>query len=368
MKKIPWWWNEIPTESIILSQNALENNSLTSGVYTKQLEEIISETFGSYCAVLNSGTSSILAALLECDIGPGDEVIIPALTWIATSHAVLMTGATPVLVDVSSHNLLIDLSQIRQRISANTKAIVIVNFNGNQLLDTDCEDLIEFCAKKKIHIIEDSCKAMGTAYLTKQRTFSRTQCFSMGMISYLSVGYGGFALSKGKQVVERIKLIRDHGVVRGTSEIYPLRGANLKLSDVLSSIAIPQVPLLSQRIQESLKNYELYSMLIQNKSIAMMPRNENCVPTYMQVICKLPLKTDFVVKELNEHNIGTQRYHQALSRVEYLRKIPQNKGRKFVTAEHFVDQLLTIPSGSILENSTIRFVSEKINEIEEIRD
>jgi len=364
-KVVPWWWNPISLESKNDAVEAISQNRFTSGPSVELLEEALSKEFKSFCAVVNSGTSSIFASLVELGIGPGDEVLVPSLTWIATAHAVMMTGASPVLVDVNPTSLVIHPKQLKKRISKKTKAVVHVNFNGKRMTSEVAEVYAEICRDRQIEVIEDSCKALATELLSSPNTLSRTQCFSMGMISYISVGYGGFVLSQDLDLIKRIKLIRDHGVYRGSQEEYRLIGGNLKISDILASLALAQIPRIRERIADTKQTINRYKGQILTDNFKILDYGEDCIPTYIQAVCKSKEIRDFTISKLMEYGIEVIKYHEPLSRVPYLKKLPRNRNLKFTIAENVADRLLTLPSGFDLDVESIRVVCEKLNEIGE---
>jgi perosamine synthetase len=362
---LPWWWNDISEEAKLRAKESLWSNRFTLGEETQRLERELSSIFDSNAAVLNSGTSSIYASLVALGIGDGDEVIIPALTWVATAQAVLLTGATPVLADVEPLSCLISLEGIKEIISDRTKAIIVVNFNGKRLDSERRAELLFLRDKYGLRIIEDSCKAMGSEYLGKPNSLSDTQCFSLGMISYLSAGYGGFVLSQDYKRIESVKIIRDHGVIRNEeSENYKFHGANLKISDVSSSLVIPQLKELGNRVEKAKSFYSMYLQELESLGIGFFQFSREEAPTYMQIICHSKEQRNSLNELLKKQNIESKKYHDSLTKIKYISEIPINASRKFPHSDSLSERLLTLPSGNKLTEDTINRVCMELSRIE----
>jgi dTDP-4-amino-4,6-dideoxygalactose transaminase len=201
-----------------------------------------------YVLMTNSGSSALLMSLMALDIGPGDEVIVPSLTWIATAQAPGILGAKVIACDTLQDQPIIDAKLIESLITPKTKAIIPVHLNGRY-----CDlDAIKLLARKyHLAIVEDSCKGLFSSRNGNYfGTIGDMGCFSLGMISPVSVGFGGLIATRNLALYDKLKLIRDHGVVRNP-ENYSLLGFNFKISDLLASLAIPQ--LLNFKIKQKKK-------------------------------------------------------------------------------------------------------------------
>lgn len=260
MKKIGWWFTKINGE---LERNklleAFENRQFSLGKNVQEFEEKMAKVLDvPYVIMTNSGSSALTMALLAVNIKPGDEVIVPALTWIATAQAVQIIGAKVILADCQKEKPLIDIDEVEKKITSKTKAIIPVHLNGRSC---NMERLLKIGKDKNISIIEDTCKAMTSknenGFLG---TIGDMGCFSLGMMSLVSSGgYGGFVVTRNKEYYEKLKYIRDHGVHRGSDERYKLLGFNFKISDLLAAIGIAQLEQIKekrQHIDDLYKKYE----------------------------------------------------------------------------------------------------------------
>lgn len=157
-------------------------------------------------AAVNNGTNAIFLSLLAAGIGPGDEVIVPSLTFVATFQAVSMTGATPVACDVYENDLLTNIGDAEAHITSRTKAIIPVHYCGKPC---DMDRLLALGRSRGIRIIEDAAHCFGGTYHGQPvGSYSDIACFSFDSIKVISCGEGGAIVSHDKELIRKIKLQR----------------------------------------------------------------------------------------------------------------------------------------------------------------
>ena len=206
----------IPLTDVVVEQSDLDavaeclrSGWLTMGPRTKAFEEAVAEFTGSPHAVaVSSGTAALHLACAALDLQPGDEVIVPAFTFLATANAPRYRGATPVLCDVvSPHAPSIDPEDVRRRITERTKAVIAVHMCG---YPADMEALRAITTEHGLALIEDSAQGFGippTADLTCLSFFSKKQ---------LAVGEGGMVLTRDPELAAKVRLLRSHAMTSGT--------------------------------------------------------------------------------------------------------------------------------------------------------
>jgi perosamine synthetase len=257
------WIDEDEKREIL---NVLNENALTSAAKDggKRVREFESH-FRSYLNVknavaVNSGTSALHAALLAANIGQGDEVLLPSFTFVATANSVIATGAKPVFVDVNKHDFTIDVTDLKTKITKNSKVIIPVHLYGHPC---DMNEIVELAEKKSIIVIEDACQSLGSTYNNKQTgTFGIMGCFSFYASKVLTAGEGGAVVTNDDTIVEKIKMIRNHGIVDG----YDTRifGLNLRLPELSAAVAKTQMIRLGKMLDLRRRNAELLTRLISN--------------------------------------------------------------------------------------------------------
>ena len=263
MSLINWWFTEFGDLERSSLLSAFDDCKFSMGSISLDLEKRLADLHDANYAVLTpSGTAALTLTLASLGVGPGDEVIVPSHTWIATAQAASKLGATIVLVDCLEETPLIDPEKVEKAITKKTKVILPVHFHGRAC---DMESLLKIAKSNNIYLVEDTCKSMycrtPKGYLG---TIGNAGCFSLGMISLLSVGYGGFVLTNDHDLNHRLRLVRDHGLNRIPKDVYEYDGFNFKISDLTCSIGIAQASRLSEKLSNLKEIYQVYSSEFSN--------------------------------------------------------------------------------------------------------
>jgi len=337
--KIHWWYTEIGEAEKSQVLSAFDRKCFSLGRFTQEFEDRFARILGArYAVATTSGTAAITMALLAAGIEPGDEVIIPDLSWIATANATAILGTKVVLVDCLPDLPLIDPHEVKQKITPHTKAIIPVHLNGRSCR---MDKLLEVADGANITLIEDACKALASntpqGYLG---TLGDMGCFSLGMISLVSTGYGGVVVTSDKSLRHKLILIRNQGVPKTGHEKYETMSFNFKISDILTAIGIGQLSRLSEKLDHVHKVYQRYVDGLSSLS-------------YIQVIAvdvasgEVPLCAEVrsgyreeIIAYLDEHGVEALRFHLPLHRAPYLR----NTG-DFPNASRFAREGFILPCG-----------------------
>ena len=185
---------EIREVNKVLSEKSLTSASFNGGKQVQQFEKLLSKFVKSKFAVaVNSGTAALQASLYAIDIKPGDEVLVPSFTFVATANSVKSVGAKPVFVDILKSNYTIDPSDLKKKITRRTKAIIPVHLYGHMAY---MDEILEIAKKKHIKIIEDASQSLGSKLRGKHSgTFSHLGCFSMYAGKVITSGEGGAVIT-----------------------------------------------------------------------------------------------------------------------------------------------------------------------------
>jgi len=281
--------------------------SLFTGEYSRKIESALNTLFrGRYSLVLNSGTAAIHLALECLGIGPGDEIILPAITYPATALAVTYVGATPVFADIDPYNLTLDVKSCENCISRKTKGIIFVHLFG---ATGNIRQVTEICDTNNILLIEDCAQAFGSKNCGQMAgTFGNASCYSFFESKTVSAGEGGAILFEDQRLLELGRRYRHHGMDTETgSRSVTVRGYNYKPSEFQSAIALAQVMYhdklveLRKRIVSVIKRY-----LPQNMSYQKTAPNEEIV---YDKLCLL-FGSDVERKYAEQHGklLGFRRY------------------------------------------------------------
>lgn len=353
-KKIQWYRNSFGETELQKIRESVSNEDISMGPVTEQFEAEIAKALKvPYAIVTTSGSVALLMAMMAKGIGPGDEVIVPNRTWIATAHAPLILGAKVVPVDVLPDIPALDVSQVKEKITSRTKAIIPVHLNGRSV---DMEEIQSIAGKYGLFTIEDACQA----FLSKNSNgFLGTQsdmgCFSLGVTKLISTAQGGVIVTRDKETHEKLKLIRSHGTVDNINPVYGLVGCNFKFTDILASIGIVQLSQANKKIIHVKKVYEKYVEGIKSlpyPKIIPVKVSKGEIPLYVEVLCKEQKK---LMKFLYSKGIITRPFLPNLNSAPQIGNVD-----KFPNSEIFNKQGIFLPCGPSQPLENVDYVLEAI--------
>jgi len=222
--------------------------------------------FAKYCGAsfgvaTSSGTAALHLALKALGIKPGDEVIIPSLTFIATANTVAYCGARPVFVDSHPDYWCIDPGRIEEKITEKTKVIVPVHLYGHPC---EMDQIMEIAERHSLHVIEDCAEAHGAKYKGKRvGDFGTINCFSFFGNKTITSGEGGMCLTNDQELTERMRILRDHGRA-GTSEYrHDFLGFNYRMTNLQAAVGLAQLEKIDRIIAGKNSLVEQYNTLLE---------------------------------------------------------------------------------------------------------
>ena len=288
---------------------------LTEHVETELFEAALADTVGvPYVSAVNNGTISLSLALLALGLKPGDRVVVPDLTMIATAFAVQLIGCVPVLCDVDPSDLCLDLERAIDRLlDSSAKAVIYVSLNGRS---HSAADLIAFRGdlhSYNAYLVEDAAQSLGS-YTPDGRPLG-----SLGDISSLSfsphkiisTGQGGAILTSDPALHQRVERLKDFGRLTGGEDIHEHFGVNAKFTDLQAVVGLAQLGKLPQRVHQKLGLYNLYQGGLAGLSDYLMPMPHYSTPWFMEVYTVDDCR-DELREYLTKHGIGTRTVYPAL--------------------------------------------------------
>jgi UDP-4-amino-4-deoxy-L-arabinose-oxoglutarate aminotransferase len=207
---IPLSKPSISEDEIAAVADVLRSGWITTGAKNAELEQLVCDITGArYAVALTSATAGMHLLLKALDIGPGDEVITPSMTWVSTANQIELCGATPVFVDVNRDTLMVEADMIEPLITERTRLIVPVHYAGAAL---DLAPLRQLAEKHGIPLVEDAAHAIGTKYDGQPVGQSGTAIFSFHPIKNITTGEGGMFCTDDGKLAEKIRQLRFHGL------------------------------------------------------------------------------------------------------------------------------------------------------------
>ncbi|TFG17295.1 MAG: DegT/DnrJ/EryC1/StrS family aminotransferase [Promethearchaeota archaeon] len=270
--------------------------TLLHGTYVKQFEEDFAQYIGVKHAIgVNTGTAALHIALAALDIGPGDEVIVPPFTFIATASSILHNNAIPIFADIDPKSYTLDPQSVEEKITEKTKAIIPVHLAG---ISADMEAMNSIADKHDIHIIEDAAQSVGTQCNGKKvGSIGTLGCFSFYPSKNITTGEGGMITTNNDELAEQCRLIRHHG--EPSWYVYNRLGYNYRMTEIQGAIGGVQLKKLPEFIKIRNKNAEFLSSSVdQIEGITSPFVPEYCKPAFNYWIGRLNPQKLNLTKEL----------------------------------------------------------------------
>ncbi len=229
----------------------------SKGEYIEKFEK----EFSSFCeckygVATSNGTTALHLALTACGVGPGDEVIVPDLTFAATINVVFHAGATPVIVDVDKDSWCINPAEIEKAITPKTKAVIPVHLYGQPC---DMNRIMQIAKRNHLFVIEDCAEAHGAEYAGKKvGSFGDAGCFSFFGNKIITTGEGGMCVANSEKLDRRMRLLRDHGMSRERKYWHEAIGYNYRMTNLQAAIGVAQLERINEILSDRRSNENKY--------------------------------------------------------------------------------------------------------------
>lgn len=315
----------------------LESGQISQGREVENFEkELTSYLKVKEAVIVNSGTSALHLALMAAGIGKGDEVIVPAFSFIATANAVLYCGAKPIFADVELDNFVISPRTITPLVNRKTKAVIMVSLYGNP---QGTKEVFDFCKKNKLFLIEDAAQSLGAESDKKKIGTFGIGCFSFYATKNISTGEGGAVALNDKNMAEHIKSLRNHGSSGGYYE-YDKLGFNYRMTDFQAAIGRGQLRRIEPIINARRIRAKRYLTEITNSEIILPIWKKGHVWHQFTLRSKARQK---YMRRLEEEGIESKIYYPIPI---YHQKLYQNLGYeriKLANTERLCNEVFSIP-------------------------
>jgi perosamine synthetase len=247
---IQWWHPVMGHEEAQAVAEVLAGGFPNDGDVTEEFAARIASLAGVAHGIgVSSGSAAIYCALVACGVGPGDEVIVPDLTFVATANAVRLAGAEPILADVRRGDFSLDPRAVEAALSPKTRAIAPVHVNGR---GGSIEEIVALAGRHDLRVVEDAAEALGSSFSgSPLGSFGDAAAFSFAPTKLVTTGQGGVVVTDDPAVATRVRELKDHGrAVRGTggADSHPVFGFNFKLTNVQAAIGLAQLNRLEERL------------------------------------------------------------------------------------------------------------------------
>lgn len=349
----PWFGEE---EAQALYDYVNTGGWVTEFRKTREFEaQIAAFTGARYCSVVSNGTISLTLALLACGVGPGDEVIVPDYTMVATANAVQLTGAEAVFADISPDDLCLDFQRMTEAVTPRTKALMLVSINGRA--PGAMAAILAYCRERGLRLIEDAAQSLGSYQKGRHLgTLGDLGSFSFSAPKVISTGQGGALVTDDAELIEKIRLLRDFGRSAGGSDHYLTMGWNFKFTDLQAIIGLEQMKKLPWRLGRKKEIYALYRTCLSGLPGLDLIQTDlaDASPWFVDILVK-DGRREGLMRHLTGKGIGTRPFYPAL----HAEPVYGRPGR-YPVAERIAREGLWLPSSCKLTNPQIEFICGEI--------
>jgi len=350
-----WWATTFGNEEAEAVSSAIRAGNISQGEVTSQFEHALAKRLGvKHVVATSSGSTALTLSLMAVGVGPGKEVIVPNRTWIATAHAASILGAKVILVDVEPERPCIDVGGVKESITDNTQAIIVVHLNGRA---ADLDRLKEISRIHGVPLIEDAAQALGSRNTSSfLGTDATCGCFSLSVAKTIATGQGGFITTNNDELQKRLRAMRTHGVenVKDPGN-WVMVGSNFRFTDIAAAIGLVQLERLAERLKKANQVYNyLESELCDGENIKRIPLKQGLEgPVYNEFLFE---RREHLIRFLEEASIESRRSYPSLNSAPYYETTNQN----FSCSIPFERSGLVLPSGPSQNESEIEMLAAKV--------
>lgn len=350
---------------------SMKTGWLGTGPKVKKFEEMFSAYKDTkYAMALNSCTAGLHLAMLAIGIKPGDEVIVPTMTFAATANSVIHAGGKPVFADCERETMNIDPADIERKITKRTKAIIPVHFAGRPC---NMDAIMSLARKYKLKVIEDCAHAIESEYHGKKTgTFGDLGCFSFYVTKNIVTGEGGMVVTNEHKYADKIKVLGLHGMSKDAWKRFSdsgykhyqvvYAGFKYNMMDIQAAIGIHQLPRIEKYWQRRKQIWDVYSQAFRDLPVftplEAEPHTRHALHLYTLLldIGRLKMSRDEFLMKMTKRNIGIGVHYIALHLQPYYRKTFGYKKGDFPNAEWISARTVSLPLSAKLTNNDVKDV------------
>jgi dTDP-4-amino-4,6-dideoxygalactose transaminase len=354
---------------------SLKSGWLGTGPKVHKLEEMFREYKGTkFAMALNSCTAALHLSMFAIGIKPGEEVVVPTMTFAATANAVIHVGGIPVFADCEKNTMNIDPEDIERKITPKTRVIIPVHFAGRSC---NMEAIMYIAKRHHLKVIEDCAHAIETEYHGKKSgTFGEIGCFSFYVTKNIITGEGGMAITDSEEYANQIKILALHGMSKDAWKRFNdsgykhyqvvYAGYKYNMMDLQAAIGIHQLPRVDKYWKRRQEIWNRYNQAFKDLPVftpaPVEPDTRHAYHLYTLLldINRLKITRDEFLEEMTKRNIGVGVHYIALHLHPYYAKTYGYKRKEFPSAEWISDRTVSIPLSAKLTDEDVEDVIETV--------
>jgi perosamine synthetase len=344
-------------EEVQAVREVLESGVLTNGPRTALFERRFAERHQTEHAVaFSNGTVALAAMYLSLGIGPGDEVVVPSMTFISSATSVLHVGASPVFADVDHATFNLDADDVKRRITPSTKAVLAVHYAGQP---ADMDALRVVCAEAGVALLEDAAQAVGAHYKGRSAGSLGTMAmFSFTPTKNITTGEGGVVTTDREDLAAHLRLLRNHG----QSALYrhEVLGWNWRMTELQAALGVVQLGRLDDILRRKRRNAEWMSARLAGVPGVTPPFVDPVAePVHMLYTCLIDADRDRVLEGMLRAGIEARLYFPPA----HLQPVFGSLGRHLPVTEHLAEHMLSLPMHSRLRRDELEEIADTIERL-----
>jgi len=355
--------------------DALDKGWITMGKKTMEFEKNFREYIGAGNAIaVNSCTAALHLALRVIGLEEGDEVLVPAVTFVATAEVVNYFRAKPVFVDVDPNTGLIDIKDLEKKITDKTKVIIPVHYSGQPC---DMDEILEIARERNLLVIEDAAHALPAWYRGKKvGTIGDITAFSFYATKTLATGEGGMATTENENWAEKMRILRLHGISKDAWKRYTKEGSweydvldngyKYNMTDLNAALGLAQLRKLEEMWQKRVSIAEKYSEAFSQLEVLIpYPVKSDRVSSWHLYPLRLNLNTLSIdrnrfIEELKRRGISVSVHFIPLYRFSYYRKYLGDVSSAFPGSEEFFQSEISLPIYPSMTDEEVSYVIDNV--------
>jgi perosamine synthetase len=341
---------------------AVDSGFISSvGPFVTEFEKKVTDYVGAKGAVaVQSGTAAIRISLYEAGIGPGDEVIVPALTFAATVNPVLYVGATPVIVDVDSNTWNMDPVKIKEAITTKTKAIIPVHLYGNPC---NMKEIIGIAREYGLYVIEDATESLGAKFNDKYTgAFGDFGCFSFNGNKLITTGGGGMVVGDDLDKIEHIRYLVNQAKDKERPGFHSEIGFNSRMTNIEAALGLAQFEKINKFLEKKEVSRTIYQKVLGDLPwVSFQDKYTDAIESWWFTCIKVEKEINIpeLMQSLKRKNIPSRRIFMPLNEMPYLKEYSAN----CPNASEIYDDGMCLPSSTLNTEEDIQETALMIREV-----
>jgi perosamine synthetase len=365
IERVPMSAPDITVEDVEAVAEVVRSGRLALGPKTEEFERLVAEYVGvKYAVAVSSGTTALHLIVKSLGIGPGDEVLVPSFTFVASANVILYEGATPVFVDIEPDTYNLDPEDLKKKITPRTKAIMVVDVFGHP---AEWDEILRIAEGYNLRVIDDSCEAIGAEYKGKKLgQFGDAAAFAFYPNKQITTGEGGVIVTNSEEIARLCRSLRNQG--RGEMGAWlehERLGYNYRMTEMSAALGISQLKRIEVLLAKRERVAQMYTERLSKLGLVRPPvvRPYVRMSWFVYVITLAEgLHRDPVMKALEEKGIPSRGYFSPVHLQPYIRKLLGTREGMLPITESVAQRTVALPFHSNLSSAEIDLVVEALGE------